>query len=51
MASRSKRLLVLPLIVALYYVHPVLGFIGLACGFVGVLFLRRAREGTTSIAR
>src|SRR5262249_36237624 len=48
MASRITRLLVLPLIVTLYLVHPVLGYIGLACGFAG-LFLMRRRNGMTPV--
>ena len=51
MTPRIKRLLVLPLVVALYFVHPVLGFIGLAGGFVVVLRTRHARDGATSIVR
>jgi len=44
MTSRITRLLVLPLVVTLYLVHPVLGYIGLASGFVGLILMRRARE-------
>ena len=51
MTSRIKRLLVLPLVVALYFVHPVLGFIGLAGGFAAVFLMRRARDGMTSVVR
>jgi hypothetical protein len=51
MTSRIACLLVLPLIVALYLVHPVLGYIGLACGFAGLFLLRRARGGMTSVVQ
>ncbi|HET9830894.1 MAG TPA: hypothetical protein VFP91_04275 [Vicinamibacterales bacterium] len=36
-----KGLLVLPLVAALYFVHPALGFFGLASGLVAVLYTRR----------
>ena len=51
MTSRITRLLVLPLVVTLYLVHPVLGYIGLACGFVGLILMRRAREGMTPVVQ
>lgn len=41
MTLRIKRLLVLPLVAVLYFVHPALGFLGLAGGLVGVLYTRR----------
>jgi len=49
MNLRSKRLLVLPLLIALYFVSPMLGIAGVACGYVSVFFVRRARQGMTSI--
>jgi hypothetical protein len=50
MTLHIKRFLVLPAAVGLYFVHPVLGFLGLAGGFAGVLYMRRAHDGITSIA-
>jgi len=49
MTSRITRLLVLPLVVTLYLVHPVLGYIGLAGGFAGFFLMRRSREGMTVV--
>ena len=45
MTVRRKRLLVLPLLIALYLVHPMLGIAAVVCGYVSVFFVRRAREG------
>jgi hypothetical protein len=50
MTSRIKRLLVLPVVAALYFVHPALGFFGLAGGFVGVLYMQRVHDGMPSVA-
>jgi hypothetical protein len=44
MTSNIKRLLVLPLVAALYFVHPALGFLGLAIGLVGLLYTRRTHD-------
>ena len=44
MTSAMKRLIVLPLVVALYFVHPALGFLALASGLVAVLYTRRAHD-------
>ena len=50
MTSHIKRFLLLPVVVALYFVHPALGFFGLAAGFAGVLYMRQAHDGMTSTA-
>jgi len=44
MTVSIKSLLVLPLVAALYFVHPALGFLGLAIGLVGVLYTRRTQD-------
>jgi len=51
MTSRVARLLVLAAVVTLYLVHPVLGYIGLTCGFVGLILMRRARDGMTTVVQ
>jgi len=51
MTSRVARLLVLAAVVTLYLVHPVLWYIGLTCGFVGVILMRRARDGMTTVVQ
>jgi hypothetical protein len=43
MTVYAKRLLLVPILAVLYVVHPVLGFVGLASGFVALFFVRRAR--------
>jgi len=50
MTSHIKRFLVLPVVAVLYFVHPALGFFGLAAGFAGVLYMQRAHDGTASVA-
>jgi hypothetical protein len=44
-------MLVLPLVVTLYLVRPVLGYIGLACGFAGVFVIRRACARMTTVVQ
>ena len=51
MTSRVARLLVLAAVVTLYLVHPVLWYIGLTCGFVGLILMRRARDGMTTVVQ
>ena len=51
MTFRRKRLLVVPALLALYLVNPLLAVAGVACGILGVFFVRRAREGMTSTAQ
>jgi len=48
MTSHIRRFLVLPVVVALYFVHPALGFLGLAGGFAAVIYMRRAHDGITT---
>lgn len=48
MTVSIKRLLVLPVVAALYFVHPALGFLGLASGLVGVLYTRRTHDEIAS---
>jgi len=50
MTSHIKRFLMLPVVVALYFVHPALGFLGLAAGFAAVMYMRRAHDGITYAA-
>ena len=48
MASPITRVLVLPVLVTLYLVHPMLGYIGLAGGFAAVFLIRRGRDRMTT---
>jgi hypothetical protein len=51
MTPRIMRLLLLPLAAGLYVVHPLLGFIGLAAGFMAVFLARRTRDVMPSVVR